>query len=90
MLFKLQISYDLAPNSHLIAFLPEECVAELGVLRQRMKKQKVSVWHIRLRLSQEFLILLWVFYIQVQIENLKLPPAGLRAILKSCHFPKDY
>ena len=75
VLSKLQLSYGLAPNSHLIAFLPEECAAELGALKRRMKKKNASVWHIRLRLLQEFLMLLWVFYIQVQMDNLGLPPS---------------
>ena len=73
MLSKLQMSYGLASNSHLVAFLPEECVAELGVLQRCMTKKNAPTWEIRLRLLQEFLILLWVFYVQVKFENLGLP-----------------
>ncbi|MEM9219416.1 MAG: hypothetical protein AAGD25_34420 [Cyanobacteria bacterium P01_F01_bin.150] len=74
-LFQLQLSYSLTLGAHLIAFLPEECVAELSVLKQRMEMKKASIWYIRLRLLQEFLFLLWVFHIQVRIENLGLPPS---------------
>ena len=64
---------NLHPNAQLIAIFPEEYVAELGALKRRMKKQNVSHWEIRTRIFQESLTLIWVFYIQVQIENLSLP-----------------
>lgn len=72
-LTRLQSSHNLLPNSHLIAFLPEECVAEMGVLAIRMKKANTSPWEIRLRLLEEFVTLIWVFYIQIKLENLSLP-----------------
>lgn len=59
--------------AHLAEFLPEECVAELGILYRRMKKTKVPTWKIRLRLLEESLNLLYVFYIQIKIENLWSP-----------------
>ena len=57
-----------------MVLFPEECAAELGILHRRMKKAKASPWQIYLRLLEEFLTLLWAFYIQVQLENLTLPP----------------
>lgn len=72
-LVRLQGLYRFPPTVHLVAFLPEECVAELGALQRRMKKAKASPWQIRLRLLEEFVTLLWVFFIQVQLENLTLP-----------------
>ena len=72
-LTRLQGSYSFPPTTHLIAFLPEECVAELGSLQRRMKKAKASPLQICLRLLEEFVTLLWVFYIQVRLENLGLP-----------------
>ena len=72
-LTRLQTSYNLPPNSKLIAFIPEECVAEMGALARRMKKENASPWEIRLRLLEEFVSLIWVFYIQIKLENLSLP-----------------
>ena len=72
MLSKLRLSYGLAPNSHLIAFLPEECVAELSLLKRRMENRKISIWHIRFRILQEFLILLWVFYGSAGVSTQKV------------------
>jgi hypothetical protein len=73
LLRKLRASNNLSFHAQLIAFLPEECIAELNILLQRMKKAKASPWEIRLRLLTEFLTLLWVFYIQIKFENLWLP-----------------
>ncbi|MEO1123919.1 MAG: hypothetical protein AAFX95_07535 [Cyanobacteria bacterium J06639_16] len=73
-LTRLRGVYLFPLTAQLIAFLPEECVAELGVLHRRMKQAKTSPWLICLRLLEEFVTLLWVFYIQVQLENLTLPP----------------
>lgn len=73
ILTRLQTSHNLPPNSHLIAFLPEECVAEMGALARRMRRENASTWEIRLRLLEEFLSLIWVFYIQIKLENLSLP-----------------
>lgn len=73
LLRRLRGSSHLSFNAQLVIFFPEECVAELGVLLQRMKKAKASPWEIRFRLLTEILTLLWVFYIQVKLENLWLP-----------------
>ena len=70
---KVRNKLSISSTTHPLTFLPEECVAELGVLQRRMKKANTSPWQIRLRLLEEFLTLLWVFYIQVQLENLTLP-----------------
>ncbi|MFG6105363.1 hypothetical protein U2F10_24120 [Leptothoe sp. EHU-05/26/07-4] len=72
-LSKLQGSSTLPHTTHLIAFLPEEYVAELGYLQRRLKKTNASPWQIQQRLTHEFLFLLWAYYIQVKLENLFLP-----------------
>lgn len=72
-IIRLKISYDIPSNTQIIAFLPEECVAELGILIKRMKKENASPWEIRLRLMTELLYLFWALYIQIQLENLWLP-----------------
>jgi len=54
-------------------FLPEEYIAELEALHQRMKSQQKPLWFIQLRMLQEVVELLWAFYIHIRIENLWLP-----------------
>ncbi len=63
----------LSRTAHLMAFLPEEAMAELCCLKQRLQQGKMSPWEIRKRLTHEFLILFFAYYIQVQLENLFLP-----------------
>ena len=53
--------------------LPEECVAELEALHQRMKSQQRPLLFIQLRMLQEVVELLWAFYIHINLENLWLP-----------------
>ena len=72
MLTRLQGSPNLPRTATLIAFLPEECVAELGYLQRRLKKANISTWQIRRRLIHEFVFLLWVHYVQMQIDHLFL------------------
>lgn len=71
-------SSEARPNIPLpilrLTHLPEECVAELCCLQRRMERINAPLWKIRLRIYGEVVTLLWVFYIQVQIENLWLPP----------------
>jgi len=54
-------------------FLPEECIADLEALHQRMKSQQQPLWFIQLRMLQEVVELLWAFHIHIRIENLWLP-----------------
>ncbi|NEQ68751.1 MAG: hypothetical protein F6K21_25270 [Symploca sp. SIO2D2] len=54
-------------------FLPEECIADLEALHQRMKSQQRPLWFIQLRMLQEVVELLWAFYIHINLENLWLP-----------------
>ena len=72
-LYRSQSPYSLPKTAHFVAFLPEEYAAEIGALHHRMKKAKASDWEIRLRLCEEFISLLWVFYIQIRLNNLTLP-----------------
>lgn len=71
-LSKLQGSSNLPRTAQLITFLPEEYVAELGYLKRRLQKKKASAWQIRRRLIHEFVFLLWVHYVQLQIDKLFL------------------
>ncbi|MEM9091291.1 MAG: hypothetical protein AAGC93_21435 [Cyanobacteria bacterium P01_F01_bin.53] len=72
MLIRIQGSSKLPRTANLIAFLPEECVAELGYLESRLKQAKKPHWQIRRRLIHEFVFLLWAHYVQMQIDNLFL------------------
>ncbi|NER52634.1 MAG: hypothetical protein F6J92_39545 [Symploca sp. SIO1A3] len=54
-------------------FLPEECIADLEALHQRMKSQQCPLWFIQLRMLQEIVELLWAFQIHIRIENFWLP-----------------
>jgi len=54
-------------------FFPEEYIAELEALHQRMKSQQRPLWFIQLRMFQEVVELLWAFYIHINVENLWLP-----------------
>lgn len=73
VLTKSRTPYGLPAIAHFIAFLPEECAAEMGALHQRLKKKGIPPWEIRRRLCEEFLFLLWAFYIQVRLDNIYLP-----------------
>ncbi|MEM7063357.1 MAG: hypothetical protein AAF572_09355 [Cyanobacteria bacterium P01_B01_bin.77] len=73
LLTTYQGSLKLSRTAHLIAFLPEECVAELGYLKQRLQQKNTSPWEIRKHLVHEFLTLFFACYIQVQLENFFLP-----------------
>lgn len=52
---------------------PEEAVADLAALQQRLKRSKKHPTYIQLRMAWEFLYLLWAVHIQIKIENLWLP-----------------
>ena len=67
-----------SPLAQPIAFLPEECVAELGVVKRRMRNSKCSTWEIRWELFQQVVGLFWAYYIQINLENLWLPPGDQR------------
>ncbi|EKU97595.1 hypothetical protein Lepto7375DRAFT_6800 [Leptolyngbya sp. PCC 7375] len=56
--------------------LPEECIAEIGVLKQRMNRANAAPWHIRQRIVQEYLLLIWAVHIQAKLENLFLPSSN--------------
>ncbi|MBE9117838.1 hypothetical protein IQ249_18215 [Lusitaniella coriacea LEGE 07157] len=73
LLIDLKDFYRLSLTAQLATLLPEECVAELGILERRLKKAKASPWKIRRRLLTEILTLLWVFYVPISLENLWLP-----------------
>ena len=65
-------------TGHLVLVLPEECVAELAALHQRLRKQQRPRWYVRFRMVQETLELMFGVYIQVNLDNWGLPGQGNR------------
>lgn len=63
---------SLKENTLRLIFLPEDCIGNLIALKARMKKQKIPLSQIYLRLLEEVLSLLLVFYIRIPLENLIL------------------
>ncbi|MEM9219415.1 MAG: hypothetical protein AAGD25_34415 [Cyanobacteria bacterium P01_F01_bin.150] len=53
--------------------VPEDSIAELGILFRRFKESDCTPWILCLRLLKEYLTLIWVFLIRVRIENIWLP-----------------
>jgi len=60
-------------TGHLVLILPEECVAELAALHQRLRKQQHPRWYVRFRMVQEVLELMFGVYVQVNLDNWGLP-----------------
>jgi hypothetical protein len=58
---------------------PEEVIAELTTLAQRHQADNIPQWRIRIEITYEVLLLIWAFYINIQIENIKRPPNGKRS-----------
>ncbi len=73
LLLRQENHVSLTLTNQLIVVFPEECVAELEVLHQRMKFQQHPLWLIQLRILQEVVELLWAFYIHINFENLWVP-----------------
>ena len=72
ILSRMQGLQSLPYSANLVAFLPEEYIAELGILQRRMKKAEASPLQMRLRLLEAFLTLLWVFYIKTKLDDLMI------------------
>lgn len=60
-------------TSQLIRFIPEECVAELTALSQQLKSNNYPTWLIKMIIFKCFLELIFAFYIQIKIDNFRLP-----------------
>ena len=77
-LLRLRNATSISLTGQLICFIPEECVAELGVQHSRLIKRRIPIWKVRLMMLGCVLGLMWAFYIQINIENLGLPRVGGR------------
>jgi hypothetical protein len=67
---------DVVPDGglgYLRYYVPEEWVADLGALNQKLTERKKSMWLIWFRLFFHILELVWTFYIKIKIDNLWLP-----------------
>jgi HEAT repeat protein len=61
-----------------ICYFPEEVIQDLADLSDRLAQEGKTTRQIRTRIYAEILTLIWVFYIQVNIENLWLPKGDRR------------
>jgi hypothetical protein len=57
---------------------PEEVIQDLADLSDRLAQEGKTTRQIRTRIYAEILTLIWVFYIQINIENLWLPKGDRR------------
>ena len=64
---------SLSFTEQLLGVFPEEYVAELTALQQRMNTAGKPEWYIQLRMLQEVLELALALYIQINLDNLWLP-----------------
>ena len=69
---------SLSLTGQLNLVFPEECVAELGALREQLIVKGYPGWVVRLRMAQEILELVLAIYLQINIDNLWLPQKGSR------------
>lgn len=65
-------------SSHLKCYFPDEIVAELAALRERLTKEKKLIWLIRFRLFYQIITLAWGIYIEMNIDNLTSPSRDRR------------
>jgi hypothetical protein len=54
-------------------FFPDEIVAEMKALHEKLSLEKKSSWYIRTKLFYEFITLIWALNVQIKIDNLHLP-----------------
>ncbi len=73
LLLRQRVQISVTFTGQFILIFPEECVAELEALYQQMKSNELADWYIRIIILRNFLELLWAFYVQINIENFRLP-----------------
>jgi hypothetical protein len=54
-------------------FFPDDIVAEMTAMREKLFLEKKSIWYVRAKLFYEFIRLLWALNVQIKIDNLYLP-----------------
>lgn len=72
-LLKMQNQTSLSFAGQLICFLPEEYIAELEALSEQLKSNNCPTWVIQTITFKCFLELMFAFYIQIKIDNFRLP-----------------
>jgi hypothetical protein len=56
---------------YLRIYFPEEVVAEFIALHTQLVNKKESIWLIRVKMIRQFLSLIWAFYFQIKIDNIR-------------------
>ena len=64
---------SLSFTGQLLGIFPEECVAEITALQQRIKATGKPEWYVQVRVLQEMLELILALYVQINLDNLRLP-----------------
>lgn len=64
-----QLFSSLTPTAQLAYIFPEECVADLGALWQRLQGKYQNRWLLKLIMFRAIVESFWAFYIQIKIEN---------------------
>lgn len=72
MIVRFGSSVTFSWTSQLLIVLPEECVAELEVLHQRLKSQEYASSLTQVRMLKEILYLLVAFHVFIRLENFKI------------------
>ena len=80
----IQVSMDIEQPSLLVpmtqlkvaqlkALFPEECIADLGALWQRLQGKYKNRWLLKFIMFRAVVESFWAFYIQIKIENFSRP-----------------
>jgi HEAT repeats len=78
MLQQIRYFQGITWSGYWICYFPEEVVQDLADLSDQLAQEGKTTRQIRTRIYAEILTLIWVFYIQVNIENLWLPKGDRR------------
>lgn len=57
----------------LMLFLPEDIALEVLKLRERLLLTRKSIWYVRIKITYEFIRLIWAIHVQIRIDNLRWP-----------------
>jgi hypothetical protein len=62
---------SIAFSSYLKHYFPEEVVAEVIALHKRLIDNRKPGWLIRIKILHQLIALIWAFYFQIKIDNLR-------------------
>jgi hypothetical protein len=72
LIFRYGIRFkSITFSSYLKYYFPEEVVAEVIALHKRLVDDKKPGWLIRVKILRQLTTLIWAFYFQIKIDNLR-------------------